>query len=510
MRRRVPAFVLLSPMLMCAAAPSAHGSTADRWVEARSTHFIVLTDSSEKNARHLADQFERMRTIFHTLLPTPGDDSDPPVVVLAVKDRKGLQALEPEAYLAKNKMDLAGFFLRTPEKNYVLVRLDALEEHAFSPVYHEYVHYMLRKADNWLPLWMNEGLAQFYETTEIDEKTAWLGEANVEQLRLLNRNDLLPMATLLTVDAKSPYYHDEEKGSIFYAESWALTHYLIVSDRIQGTHRMHDYSDRLVQGEDSVTAAQHVFGDLGKLQAGLTEYIMQRKFMYFMMPVEIGAKDAAVEVRPVSMAEADGLRADVLAHTGRVKEARTLLDAVLRDNPGSLLAHETMGYVRYVEGDIEGARKSYGEAVALDSGSYLAHFYYASMTMHVVSGGEDEAIESSLQQAIRLNPGFAPAYDALAMFYASRHRKLYEAHTLNLRAVELEPGQLSFRLNCAEVLAEERQFADALGVLQSAMRLARTQEEVEAVESRVARVERSDSARAAAPARVRDEGGAGQ
>ncbi len=66
---------------------------------------------------------------------------------------------------------MAGLFLRAPDRNYILVRLDAQQEHAYGTVYHEYTHYMLRKADTWLPLWLNEGLAQFYENTDIDDKT---------------------------------------------------------------------------------------------------------------------------------------------------------------------------------------------------------------------------------------------------------------------------------------------------------------------------------------------------
>jgi len=508
MRRDVSRWVLI-PMLLLAAVSAARGAAPDRWVEARSTHFVVLTDSSEKEARRLAGQFERMHMVFHTLLPAKGDDSEPPIMVVAVKDRKGLQALEPEAYLEKSQMDLSGFFVRAPGKNYILVRLDAQQEHAYSTVYHEYTHYILRKADGWLPLWLNEGLAQFYENTDIDDKNVWLGQANAEDLRFLSHTDLLPMAKLFAVDTKSPYYHDEQKGSIFYAESWALTHFLIASDRIQGTHRMHEYEESLAQGEDAVAAAQHAFGDLDKLQAALCDYVMQRKFMYFMMPATLSAKDAAFDVRTVRPAEADAVRADVLVYTGRPNEARSLLAIVLRDDPGNGLAHETMGILEYRAGDIAGAKKWFGGAVELDPHSYLAQYDYA--TTELLSGKKDEdaTIEASLQTAIRLSPEFAPAYDALAMFYAVRHRRLDEAHTLNERAVELEPSRLSYRLNCAEVLAEQRKFAEALGVLHGAMRLAKTPEELAAVANRVERVEKYEAAVASAPDNERAEGGAG-
>jgi tetratricopeptide (TPR) repeat protein len=492
--RKTVAGACLGATLMFAAAKAAAGATPEHWVETRSTHFVVLTDASEKDARRLASQFERMHMVFHTLLPAKGDDTDPPIVVVAVRDRKGMQALEPEEYLGKNRIDLGGFFLRAPEKNYILVRLDAQEEHAYANVYHEYTHYMLRKADAWLPLWLNEGLAQFYENTDIDEKTVWLGQANARELRFLGRTDLLPMETLLKVDTRSPYYHDEQKGSIFYAESWALTHFLMVSDRIQGTHRMHDYVELLARGEDAVSAAREVFGDLDQLQQGLSDYAMQRKFMYFMMPATLEAKDAAAEVRPVTTAEADAVRADMMIYTKRTAEAKALAEEVLREDPGNAQAHESMGTLSYSEGDFAGAKKWYREAVELDAHNYLTHYNYAMMALRSGAKAEDEAIETSLQASIALNPGFAPAYDALAMFYAARHRKLDEAHTLNVKAVELEPDRLSYRLNCSEVLLEQRQAAEALGVLQEALRLAKTPEEVAAVKSRMVRAERYQEA----------------
>ncbi len=367
--RRDVAGLFLFLILMLVAVRASASPRPSQGVEARSAHFTVLTDSSERDARHLASQFERMHLVFHTLFPTKGDDSDPPIAVLALKDRKDMEALEPEAYLGKGKVDLSGFFVRAPDKNYILVRLDAHREHAFSTVYHEYTHYMLRKAE-WLPLWLNEGLAQFYENTDIDDKNAWLGQADAERLRFLNRNELLPITTLLAIDERSPYYHDKQKGSAFYSESWALTHYLIVNDRIAGTHRIHDYSQLLAQGEDAVTAARHAFGDLDKLQEALNAYLMQRSFMYFMMPATLSVKNALVEVRPVSTVEADAIRADVMAYTGRRNDARALLDAVLRSDPNVALAHETMGHLRYYEGDVADAKKWYGEAVKLDSQSF--------------------------------------------------------------------------------------------------------------------------------------------
>ena len=186
-----------------------------------------------------------------------------------LRDAKDFRALEPEAYLAKGSLKLAGLFLRAADKNYVLMRLDAEGEHPYSIVYHEYTHLLLSKSAEFMPLWLNEGLAEFYQNTDIHEKEALLGEPSGDDILWLRQNRLLPLATLFTVDYNSPYYHEENKGSIFYAESWALTHYLEMKEFAEKTHHVPDYLDLVSKQVDPVTAASRAFGDLNQLQKEL-------------------------------------------------------------------------------------------------------------------------------------------------------------------------------------------------------------------------------------------------
>jgi hypothetical protein len=119
--RRTIVFLLL----LAVAMPALARDSSDHWVEIRSQHFVVLTDTNEKQGRRVASQFERMRSLFHLMMPTASDSAGSPIIVLALKDKKAFQALEPEAYLAKGQLDLAGYFMRAPDKNYILLRLDA-------------------------------------------------------------------------------------------------------------------------------------------------------------------------------------------------------------------------------------------------------------------------------------------------------------------------------------------------------------------------------------------------
>jgi len=435
-----------------------------------------------------------MRAVFHLLMPTASDSAGSPVIVLALKDRKAFQALEPKAYLAKGQLDLAGFFMRAPDKNYILLRMDAQGDHPFATVYHEYTHFMMRNTSEWMPLWLNEGLAEFYQNSDIQEKEVLLGQASPEDILYLRQNRLLPLTTLFKVDYTSPYYHEEQKGSVFYAESWALTHYIEITDGQKGTNRLQDYANLLAKKEDPVVAAQKAFGDLNQLQQSLYSYITQGRFMMFKVNKVVTVDESAFQVRAISTPDADAIRADVLVYNQRIKDAQALIDSTLRDDPNNALAHETMGYLKFREGDMQAAGKWYGEAVKLDSQSYLAHYYYAAMSMQFSGTGQDPEIESSLRTCMKLNPRFAPAYDALAMYYSRDAAKANEAHLSNIQAISLEPDNLNYRLNAAAVLMNEHRYTDAIAVLKAASHVAKTPEQVASVQTRIDQIEQYNAA----------------
>jgi hypothetical protein len=123
--------IFLLVTLFSAALVAARDKPQD-WLEVQSPHFVVVTNSNEKQARHVADQFERMRAVFHALFPHLQIDPGAPIIVLAVKDEKNFRALQPAAYLAKGQLKLDGLFLRAQDKNYILMRLDAEGEHPYS------------------------------------------------------------------------------------------------------------------------------------------------------------------------------------------------------------------------------------------------------------------------------------------------------------------------------------------------------------------------------------------
>lgn len=463
-----------------------YGDTPPRWLEVKTPHFIVITDGGEAQARRIAVQFERMHALFAKLLPGSREDTAAKVVVLAFRNRKGFEAVEPEAYLQKHSLELAGLFLSREDKSFILVRLDAPGEHPYGTVYHEYTHYMVRHVTS-LPLWLNEGLAQFYQNTEIDATTARTGEPSVNDVYLLRGAKLIPLSTLFAVDHTSPYYHEEDKGGIFYAEAWALTHYLMIQDRTRGTDLLQNYAKRVLEGEDSVTAAEHAFGSLQELGTALEGYIQHGTYMMLKTPLPNTVKEADFDVQPLATADADAVRAEVLVEDGRTAEGRTLAESVLADSSENTTARETLGLLALREGHLQEARRWYGEAVAKHSTSYLSYLYFGTLSMQFGNDATEagrKSIDSSLHEALHLNPDCAPAAAALAHFDA-RHDQSDDAVRLFARAIGLDPANVDYRLDAAQVRMQRKEWVNAVSILHAADKVAKTSADHERIGERL-------------------------
>ncbi len=446
-RRAIPVVLVLLCALVCPAAEDV------RWLEVRSPHFAVISNADERRARAAAAQFEQFRDVFRAAMPGFRVDSGTPLVILAVRDEKSLKSVLPEFWDRKGFARPAGFFLRGLGKDYVALRLDAVGDNPFHVIYHEYAHELMNLNYGIVPHWLNEGLAEFFGHTVINAREAAVGVPGAGALALLRKTPLLPLETLFAVDYASPYYTEENKTTIFYAQSWALVHYLMMADDGARRPQIAEFL-RLLEGDTpAVDAAARAFGDLAVLTRQLDAYIRQESFNALKVPAHATADDSAYSLREIPLAESLAIRADFLLHNDRFAEARKLLDDALWLKPDLALANESMGFLLYRQGDRAGAEKWFANAAELDSQNALAHYYHAlAMAREGEDIGDFDATEKHLRRAIALNPEFAPAYSLLALAYASQDTRLDEALRLARHAVELEPGNLEFQLHVCSVL----------------------------------------------------------
>jgi len=455
------------------------------WVEVRSPNFVVVTDGGERQGRILAYQFEMIRAVFQYDFKQKDGSGEPPLTILAAKDEATMRALLPEFWAKRGSSHPSGLFLNALDTNYIAVQLDAGSSvdavEPYEPVYHEYVHYLTRRLIARLPLWMAEGLAEFYGNTQVHGKTVMVGRYSPINLSVLQRTPLLPVETLFTIDASSPYYHEQDKTSIFYAESWALTHYLFIRDYEDHTKRLPTFLAALQIGEDPDVAAAKTIGSAASLNEPLRKYMRNTTFRA--APAAVPDVDQTkFGVRPMSEAKALAVRADFMGHDGHDAEAEQMLQRAVKEDPRLAVAYEALAFLALRHGKTAEAEKWSEQAVALSPESYRANYYYGWSLLGEGALEDEETTakaEVCMRTVIKNNPAFASAYDAMAYILEMEGGKerLDEAHRMALQAVDREPGNVEFRVRVAEILERQGRPADAVRVATIAASVARTPEE---------------------------------
>jgi len=470
------------------AAGVSAGAAEKPWVEVRSPNFVVVSNAGEKQARRAADAFEQIRAVFQKGLKVRVDPGKP-FVILAVRDEKSLRELLPEFWEVKGRMRPAGVFQGGEEKLYVALRLDAQGENPYHAVYHEYVHMLMNLNFRGIPLWLNEGLAEFYGNTVIGEKEVGIGRPSESALLRLNESKFLPLRDLFAADHRSPHYNEADKASIFYAESWALTHYLMLGEKGE-KKRLAEFAALVLSDVPEEAALQRAFGDLKVLEKALHDYVRQTSFLYARMKKPADVQEESFPVRDLPAAETAAVRGDFLLRTKRPREAQALLEEALRLDPNLSAAHENLGFLHYREGRRQDAAKFFDQAVKLDSRSYLAHYYHAMLKLRFDEESSPEELENSLKRAIDLNHNFAAGYATLAGFYLRRDKNLEMALGLARRAAQLEPGNATFQLNVGGILLRMGRVEEAQKLGEQLLARAKSEEGRAAAESFLENVRR--------------------
>src|SRR5262249_17733512 len=123
--------------------------------------------------------------------------------------------------------NVAGYFQSGSDVNFISMNG---ELESPSIIYHEFVHSLTMDTTRRLPTWVSEGLAEFYSTFQSTGKTVDLGRPIANHIRTLREKPLIPLETFLSVTTRSADYNEQSKQGIFYAQSWALVHYLIAGN----------------------------------------------------------------------------------------------------------------------------------------------------------------------------------------------------------------------------------------------------------------------------------------
>jgi len=323
-------------------------------------------------------------------------------------------------------------------------------------------------------MWLDEGLAEYWGGSDIDNKEGRVGMADPAQLRVLRQSPFLPISTLVSIDASSPLYNTKEHAGMFYAESWAIVHYFSLAPEVRDQHLLDKYLAALQATDDPIEAANRSFGDLKKLGEKLEAYTRQSAFLYQRISVKSSVSEKDFAARHLNQAEGLVIQADYLVHTNHLPEAIEILHEAEKMDTKAPRLHDELGYYHFVKADLDNSLKEFDMAIAEDPNDATAYYYKASIPYRK-SGYDSENIPqiiANLQRVISLQPNFAPAHAFLCIAYTqsaeTKRKALAEAKT----AMDLEPGNLAYFIDGGRALIATNDLAKAKKVADTAQKLA--------------------------------------
>ncbi len=347
----------------------------ERWSRLDSGNVVIFSNDRNGATRKVAENIEKMRlTIAHVTRLTV--QSPMPTYVYLFQNDAGFGPYR-DALVGPNH-NVVGIYIVQPSANYML--LGGGNGEIQRVVYHEIAHSFLHNTVAGLPLWLDEGLAEFYSTYQPFADSVRIGLPLREHLSFLSDHGMMPLRELF---AFQPHTHGEGdlKTNQFYAESWLLAHYLLVGNPTRGA-QLGDFLTRLDQSlplDTAFAAAFHTsIEDFGR---ELNAY-RNRSLLTFISysrqeigPVKIG------DPKPVARTEILTALGELLELTPKPADARPFLQEAVKLDPNYARALALLGLLNGDEAMIT-------RAVASDTPDYRP---FADIAGTRVSGLQSQA-----------------------------------------------------------------------------------------------------------------------
>ena len=262
-------------LLLAASILAIHPVSAGaEWLTLRTAHHHVAGNVSARDLKDIALRIEQFREVEALNKGTVGDGS---VVVLAFPDERSYRPFMPVAN--GRPVPVGGLFITGMGGPYITLNLRATDGN-YRSAYHEFTHFLLRGSFVGVPIWFNEGLAEYYSTFDVasDGRRAVIGKPIAEHVLLL-RDRRLPLSQLLSITAASPEYtQDTTERHLLYAQSWALVHHALHA-KPQRRDAIVTLAFKLARGEKPEQAVQDAYGmTLPELERELQDYMRREVY----------------------------------------------------------------------------------------------------------------------------------------------------------------------------------------------------------------------------------------
>lgn len=455
--RRGISWVLIAFLVAIAGTtPAAALPRQEGWFQLRTPHFTLFSNASERTARGIGLDLERLRSSLSQLNPGLELNAPVPTWIYVFKSTSSFHPYRP---VQQGKVkSVEGFFYSHPYGNYVAINADPRDEPT-EIVYHEYLHHVLGNNYPMIPLWLNEGLAEYYSTFQVSGNEARIGLPIPEHVFWLQQNAMIPLRDLVSVDTDSRDYNEGNRRGVFYAQSWAFVHFLL-STTPERREQTATYLRDLFSGVPSDEALQRAFGDIALLERDLRAYVQRRVFNSLRVPV---AQDSEIKVEVAPLPWPDTLYrlGEMLLHGSeeQLPTAEEHFRAALAVAPEHGPATAGLGRIAQRAGRMAEARPLYEKAARLGPDDFFLQYLLALSLLEPPPPDPASLprARAALEKVVALRPDFAEGWGRLAQAMSYEKPLPPEAVGVFEKAWRLMPSREDFAFNLALVYSQTGQ-----------------------------------------------------
>ncbi|HLJ47964.1 MAG TPA: tetratricopeptide repeat protein [Bryobacteraceae bacterium] len=408
--------LLLLPALGCAQSS---------WTVARSAHFEVYSQAGPQAASSALAWFEQLREFF---VQQTGLSADGHAPIRVIGFRSADQYRE---YRLRPTAD--AYYVGDASRDYIV--LPSLTPGQFGMSAHEYVHLLIHDSGLKLPAWLGEGLAEVFSTVDIGKR---LPAANLDvhdAFRLLRHRDWMPLAELLALTHES-FDANRDRASIFYLESCALVHMLLLSPDY--TPRVTALLTAIASGVPSDYALTATYNEkLEAIRDDLRAWTGRSAYPAVAF-ARVPPVASTAETSELSSFESRLLLADLLLACGELDRAERLYRELAREDPSDADAAAALGSIALRRKDLEVARREWKRAIELGVNDAALCFEYAVLAEN--ASLKPDEIRPALERAVTLRPDFDNARYVLGLL--EKNTGHFEAALAQFHAMRaISPGR---------------------------------------------------------------------
>jgi len=379
----------------------------DQWLRVETKHFDIISSSGEKRTRGVAANLETLAAALAALHPRFQPPSIHRTRMIVFARRRDSQ---PYFDLLLNRQNATASGIFVSQKDGGSMIIDDSGIRSSRTPFHELIHYLLASGtEKRPPLWLEEGLAEYFSDAQIGRGSIVAGRAIPEHVALLRRRGMMSLDALFAVE----YESDASAAPLFYATSWAAVDWLFDSDRKAFYAFLHDTEE----GVDVATALKSRYNkSVDDLRRGIAAYasLPERPWAGARLPVPL--TDASLDVTSLS-------RADVLYELGwylagiddaSVEAERHLREAIAVD-PRHARAIAAIGAMRVHEKNFDEATPWFERALAAGPNDGTVRLMYSEALLQNEIGVFAETDEVNDNALPRFRKARSLAADALRL-----------------------------------------------------------------------------------------------